>query len=88
MVALEGRWVDGVDSWGTVKGGSSTLKQTKSLFMEERIDGTVDPEELGVELFRRLGLGGDGRLSAQRRHLWREGKVYEEKRMRRRDWRR
>ena len=35
---------------------NSTLKQTKGTLTEGRVGGAVDPEELGVEFLRQLGL--------------------------------
>jgi len=65
--------VDG-EGGGSFKGRSSTLEQTESLFAEGRADDTIGPEELGVELFRQLGLKEDGGLSAQGRHFAKAGK--------------
>jgi hypothetical protein len=70
---------------GTFEGRSSTLEQTDGLFIEGRGDNPVDPEQLGVELLRQLGLKEDRGLSAQGRHF---AEAYEETRMRRGDWRR
>jgi hypothetical protein len=63
-----------MDGWGTVKGRSSALEQTERFFMEGRGGDAVNPEGLGVELFRQLGLSEDGGLSAQRRHFAERGK--------------
>ena len=57
-----------------VEGRSSTLKKTKGVFVEGRVDDIVDPEELGVELFCELGLKEVGGLTLERRHLAEEGK--------------
>jgi hypothetical protein len=54
---------------GTFEGRSSTLKQTDGLFVEGRGDSPVDPEQLGVELLRQLGLEEDRGLPAQGRHF-------------------
>ena len=72
---------------GTSKGRSSTLKQVKGLPLEGGVRGTVGPEELGVELIRRIKLREDGGLCIQRSHSGEGAKAYVEKRMRRRDWR-
>lgn len=71
MIVIEGRQeMVGGEGRGTSKGGSGTLEQTEGVFVEGRVDGSVDPEGLGVELLRQLGLEEDGGLSAHRRH-WR-----------------
>ena len=75
-------------SGGMVEGRSSTLKNTKGVFVEGRVDDIVDPEELGVELFRELGLREGGGLTLERGHLAEGGKGDGEKRMRRGNWRR
>jgi len=42
--------------------------------MEGRADSSVDPEGVGVELLRQLGLKEDGGLSEQGRHRAEGGK--------------
>ena len=73
---------------GIFNGGNGTLERLESVVAEGGDDGSVDPEVLGVELLRQLGLEEDSGLSAQRRHFEEGEKAYEEMRTRRRDWRR
>jgi hypothetical protein len=68
----------GGESWGMVR--RNILKQTGCFLAE---DGIVNPEGLGEELLRQLGLEEDDGLSAQPRHIGMKEKGYEEKRMRR-----
>ena len=74
-VILEGWLKVSVEGSGEmVEGRSSTLKQTKGVFVEGGVNDIVDPEELGVELFRELGLREGCGLTLERRHLAEGGK--------------
>ena len=54
---------------------SELLEEMAGLFIEGRVYDSAAPERVGVGLPRPTGRRGNGRLSAQRRHL--TGKAYE-----------
>ena len=75
IVAKQRQEVHGGGNRGTFnKGHGSTLGQAESVFMEGRVNSSVDPEGLGVGLLRQLGLSEDRGLSIQGRHFAEAGK--------------
>ena len=78
------RMVDG-QGGGGFEGRSNTLEETECLFVECRAYRPIDPEGIGVETSHQPRREENNGLSAERRH---KGEEYEEKRMRRGDWRR